>query len=394
MKFGVLKDIKIGECRVVSTPCEVKILVDEGAEVYLEHNAGKLAGFDDEEYINAGGQILDTREEIYSTCDMVAKIKEIEPSEYKLLRENQIIFSCIHPAAHPEEVQALLDKKVTSFAAEDTYRYGSPNREAAGKAGAFMGLYAMMSLNGGCGKFVSGLAGAPNIKAMVLGHGLVGSAAADFLHQLGAWVTIGDVNYNQLLNIENKYHGTVNTFFSNKQTIEKILPDIDLVVNCVRWPKDNKEFLIDRKMVKSMRKGSVIVDISNDYGVIETFHETNHNNPMYIEEGVVHYCVPNIPSLIAGSISITISACLVNHFKNILKNGVIKACENDEYLRRGLVSYKGYLTHEETSKIQDRPWVKPEVILDIYNKNLKFAPKCTSSYSNNYYKEFEKLCNR
>ena len=325
---------------------------------------------------------------------MVAKIKEIEPSEYKLLRENQIIFSCIHPEAHPEEVQALLDKKVTSFAAEDTYRYGSPNREAAGKAGAFMGLYAMMSLNGGCGKFVSGLAGAPNITAMVLGHGLVGSAAADFLHRLGAWVTIGDVNYNQLLNIENKYHGTVNTFFSNKQTIEKILPDIDLVVNCVRWPKDNKEFLIDRKMVKSMRKGSVIVDISNDYGVIETFHETNHNNPMYIEEGVVHYCVPNIPSLIAGSISITISACLVNHFKNILKNGVIKACENDEYLRRGLVSYKGYLTHEETSKIKHRPWVKPEVILDIYNKNLKFAPKCTGSYSNNYYKEFEKLCNR
>ena len=108
----------------------------------------------------------------------------------------------------------------------------------------------------------------------------------------------------------------------------------------------------------------------------------------------MHYCVPNIPSLIAGSISITISACLVNHFKNILKNGVIKACENDEYLRRGLVSYKGYLTHEETSKIQHRPWVKPEVILDIYNKNLKFAPKCTGSYSNNYYKEFEKLCNR
>ena len=394
MKFGVLKDIKIGECRVVSTPCEVKILADEGAEVYVEHNAGKLAGFGDEEYINAGGKILATREEIYSTCDMVAKIKEIEPSEYNLLKKNQIVFSCIHPAAHPEEVQALLDKKVTSFTAEDTYRYGSPNCEAAGKAGAFMGLYAMMSLNGGCGKFVSGLAGAPNIKAMVLGHGLVGSAAADFLHRLGSWVTIGDVNYNQLLNIENKYHGNVNTFFSNKQTIEKMLPDIDLVVNCVRWPKDNKEFLIDRKMVQSMRKGSVIVDISNDYGVIETFHETNHNNPMYIEEGVVHYCVPNIPSLIAGSTSVANSACLVNHFKNILKNGVIKACENDEYLRRGLVSYKGYLTHEETSKIQNRPWVKPEVILDIYNKNLKYAPKCTGSHSNNYYKEFEKLCNR
>lgn len=394
MKFGVLKDIKIGECRVVSTPCEVKMLVDDGAEVFVEHNAGQLAGFDDTEYVAAGGKILATKEEIYSTCDMVAKIKEIEPSEYNLLREGQIIFSCIHPAAHPEEVQALIDKKVTSFTAEDTYRYGSPNCEAAGKAGAFMGLYAMMSINGGCGKFVSGLAGAPNIKAMVLGYGLVGSAAVNFLHQLGAWVTVGDVNYNQLLNIENKYYGNVNTFFSNKCAIEKLLPDIDLVVNCVRWPKDNKEFLIDRKMVRSMHKGSVIVDISNDYGVIETFHETDHNNPMYIEEGVVHYCVPNIPALIAGSTSVANSACLVNHFKNILKNGVVKACENDEYLRRGLVSYNGYLTHEETSKIQNRPWVKPEVVLNIHNKSLKFAPKCTNSYSNNYYKEFEELCDK
>lgn len=394
MKFGVLKDIKIGECRVVATPCEVKTLTNQGAEVFVEHDAGKLAGFEDTEYIDAGGTILNTKEEIYKTCDMVAKIKEIEPSEYDLLREGQIVFSCIHPAAHPEEVEALLNKKVISFTAEDTYRYGSPNCEAAGKAGAFMGLYSMLSINGGCGKFVSGLAGAPNIKAMVLGYGLVGSAAVDFLHQLGAWVTVGDVNYQQLLNIESKYHGKVNTFFSNRCNVEKLLPEIDLIVNCVRWPKDNKEFLITREMVKSMHKGSVIVDISNDYGVIETFHETNHNDPMYIEEGVVHYCVPNIPSVIAGSTSVANSACLVSHFENILKNGVTEACKKDEYLRRGLVSYDGYLTHEETSKIQNKPWVKPEAILNIYNEDIKFAPRCTSSRSDNYYKEFEEICKK
>ena len=392
MKFGILKDIKIGECRVVTTPSEVKTLTSQNAEVFVEHDAGKLAGFEDKEYVDAGGTILNTKEEIYKTCDMVAKIKEIEPTEYDLLREGQIVFSCIHPAAHPEEVEALLNKKVISFTTEDTYRYGSPNCEAAGKAGAFMGLYSMLSINGGCGKFVSGLAGAPNIKAMVLGYGLVGSAAVDFLHQLGAWVTVGDISYQQLLNIESKYHGKVNTLFSNRCNIEKILPQMDLVINCVRWPKDSKEFLITREMVKSMHKGSVIVDISNDYGVIETFHETNHNDPMYIEEGVVHYCVPNIPSVIAGSASVANSACLVSHFENILKNGVVKACKNDEYLRRGMVSYNGYLTHEETSKIQNKPWVKPEVILGIYNDDIKFAPKCTIDRSDNYYKEFEEIC--
>ena len=156
MKIGILKDIKEGEYRVIATPCEVATLIDDGNEVFVQR---------------------ETKEEIYATCDMVAKVKEIEPCEYDLLREDQIIYTCIHPAAHPEELQALLDHKVIAFTAEDTHRHGSPNCEAAGKAGAFMGLYAMMSTNGGCGKFVSGLGAAPNVKAMVLGCGTVGMAA-------------------------------------------------------------------------------------------------------------------------------------------------------------------------------------------------------------------------
>lgn len=392
MKIGILKDIKNGEYRVIATPCEVATLLADGNEVLVQHDAGSLAGFEDKEYEEAGAVIVDTKEEIYASCDMVAKVKEIEPCEYDLLREDQIIYTCIHPAAHPEELQALLDHKVIAFTAEDTHRHGSPNCEAAGKAGAFMGLYAMMSTNGGCGKFVSGLGAAPNVRAMVLGCGTVGMAAIDTLYRMGAWVSVGATNIGHLREITEHYHGEVSTFISNKYNIEKLLPQVDMVVNCVRWPKDAKEFLIDRKMVQSMHKGSVIVDISNDYGVIETFHPTTHADPMYIEEGVVHYCVDNIPGAIAGSTSVAYAASVLPHFRSIARNGVAEACARDGFLRRGLTAYKGYLTHEESSCIQDRPWVRPEVILDIADRKLDPAPPATRSRSEQYYEEFAHRC--
>ncbi len=389
MKFGVLKDIKNGEYRVIATPCEVSTLIGDGHEVFVQRGAGAKAGFPDDEYIAAGAKMVDTMEEIYATCDFVAKVKEIEPCEYDLLREGQIIFTCIHPAAHPQELNALLEKKVIAFTAEDTHRYGSPNCEAAGKAGAFMGLYAMMSFNGGCGKFVSGLGAAPNVKAMVLGCGTVGRAAIDTLHQMGAWVSVGARSIGSLREINEKYHGEVSTFISNRYNISKLLKEVDLVLNCVRWPKDAKEYLIDREMVASMHPGSVIVDISNDYGVIETFHETTHEDPMYIEEGVVHYCVSNIPGAIAGSTSVAYAASVLPHFRDIMNLGVAEACVRNGFLRRGLTAYKGYLTHEESSAIQGRPWVPPEVILDIRGRKLDPAPPATRSRSACFYDGFD-----
>lgn len=394
MKFGVLKDIKNGEYRVIATPAEIHTIASDGNEVFVQHNAGLAAGFPDAEYIEAGATILDTMQEIYATCDFVAKVKEIEPSEYELLREGQIIFTCIHPAAHPEELDKLLEKKVIAFTAEDTHRYGSPNCEAAGKAGAFMGLYAMMSTNGGCGKFVSGLGAAPNVKAVVLGCGTVGKAAIDTLYRMGAWVSVGATNIGHLREINEKYHGEVSTFISNRYNISKLLPQVDMLVNCVRWPKDATEYLVDRKMVASMHKGSVIVDIANDYGVIETFRETTHEDPMYIEEGVVHYCVSNIPGAIAGSTSVAYAASVLPHLRSIMKNGVKEACAADGYLRRGLTCYLGLLTHEESSGIQQRPWVKPEVILGLQGRSLDPARRNTSTRSENYYAEFEAECRK
>lgn len=384
MIFGVLKDIKKHEYRVIATPSEVSTIVKDGHRVLVQKNAGANAGFPDEEYIKSGAEIVDTMEEIYERSDFVAKVKEIEPCEYDLLREGQIIFTCIHPAAHREEVQALLDKKVIAFTAEDSHRYGSPNCEAAGKVGAFLGLESLLSINGGNGKFVNGLAGAPGIKALILGGGIVGKNALQVLQSLGAWVTVMDINIATLREIGKMYNEKVNTQISTRYNIEKLLPEIDLLLNCVKWPKDSKEFLIDRSMVRKMQKGSVIVDISNDYGVIETFRETTLDNPRYIEEGVVHYCVSNLPSTISQTTSVAYAASVLPHIRNIMNLGIEEACIRDGFLRRSLTVYKGYLTNEETSAIQNRPWIRPEDILKIADKKLDPAPPATITRSNNF----------
>ena len=392
MRFGVLKDIKNGEYRVIATPAEVGTIVGDGHDVYVARNAGYAAGFADEEYEAAGATIVETNEEIWATCDFVAKVKEIEASEYDLMRENQIIFCCIHPAAHKEEVDALLEKKVIAITAEDSHRFGSPNCEAAGKAGAFMGLWAMMTQNGGSGKFVSGLGAAPGVRALVCGAGSCGSGAIELLQSMGAWVTVTATTIGTLRRVATQYEGKVNTMISNKYNLAKELPHTDLVVNCVRWPKDSKEYMIDREMVKSMRRGSVIVDVSNDYGCIETFRETTHDDPIYVEEGVVHYCVSNIPGAIAGTTSVAYAASVLPHFRAIMNHGLEKACEKDGYLRRSLTAYKGYLTHEETSGIQGRPWVRPEVILGIDEEKMEIVPKTTSTRSELYYDSFGFQC--
>jgi alanine dehydrogenase len=300
-----------------------------------------------------------------------------------------MIYCCIHPAAHKEEVDALLEKKVIAIAAEDSHRYGSPNCEAAGKVGAFMGLWSMMTMNGGSGKFANGLCGTSSVKALVCGYGTVGKAAVEILYNMGVQVTIADINLGTLKIVNELYNGKVNTIISNKFNLAKELPNTDLFINSVRWPKNATEPMITREMVALMKRGSVIVDISNDYGCIETFHETTLENPTYIEEGVVHYCVSNMPSAIAGATSTAYAAGVLPHFKAIMNKGLETACAEDGFLRRSLTTYKGYLTHEETSGIQNKPWIQPEVILGIQNRNLDPAPSATTTKSTNFYDEFK-----
>ena len=344
MKFGILKEIKNGEFRVTATPAEVSVLVGDGHQVYVTHNAGYAAGFDDAEYEAAGAVIKPENRDLWEICDFVAKVKEIEPSEYEYLRENQMIYCCVHPAGHPEEVNKLLEKKVIAITAEDSHRYGSPNCEAAGKAGAFMGLWSMFSFNGGSGKFASGLAGAPGVNALVCGCGTVGKAAVEVLTALGCCVTVSDISIGLLRDIQQKYNGKINTIMSNRANLAAILPTTDLVINSVRWPKNAKDFMIDREMVRSMRRGSVIVDISNDYGCIETFHETTHDNPTYIEEGVVHYCVGNIPGAVSRTSTIALTNATLRYGLEIAGKGLEQAVKDNPAIALGVNTYDGKVT--------------------------------------------------
>lgn len=385
MVFGLLKDIKNGEYRTIATPNEIASIAADGHTVLVQKGAGEKAGFEDAEYVKAGARLVDTMEEIYAQADFVTKVKELEPCEFPLLREGQIIFTCIHPAAHPQEVQAILDSKCIAFTAEDCHRYGSPNCEAAGKQGALMGpgVHAVHQRRQGQVRQWSGRL--PRHERADPGRRHRGPGGLSVLYALGARVTVMDINIGLLRTLKRQYQERVDTLLCTKENIAALLPQTDMVLNCVKWPKGCNDFLIDRPMLKLMGKGSVIVDISNDdNGAIESFHETTHENPRYIEEGIVHYCVSNIPGAIANSTSIAYAASVIGHFRSILNNGVAEACARDGFLRRALTAYKGYLTHEETSALQNRPWVRPEDILHIADRQLDPAPHATVTRSDNF----------
>lgn len=384
MIIGVLKEIKPNEGRVIMTPTEVSELHSRGHKVLVQSKAGEKAGFSDEEYVKAGADIRESMEEIYSQCDLVAKVKEIFPQEYSLLREGQIIFTCIHPAANREEVDALLEKKVIAFTAEDTHRYGSPNCEVAGKLGALMGCYHLLSINGGLGKLVSPIGGAPGANVLIIGAGIVGKSAVEVMASLGAKVTLMDINIGILRHCQEIFPKNVHTSISNQYNIRKLLPSIDVVINCVKWPKHRKDHLITKEMLKTMKKGSVIVDVSADPGgAIETYRPTHHDNPTYEINGVIHYGVDNIPGAAPHTASIAYAASVLPHISSIADNGIIEACRKDGYLRRSMTTYKGILTHEETSIIQKRPLKTPEEVLGLNDrKDLEWAPKATTTVVN------------
>ncbi len=387
MVFGILKDIKEGENRVICTPVEVASIVAAGHTVLAQRDCGVGSGFSNEKYEAAGAEIVDTMEEMYARCDFLAKVKELFPCEYDLLRENQLVYCCIHPAGHPEEVDAILKSKCIALTAEDSHRYGSPNCEAAGKQGALFGLESMLTINGGKGKFVGGFVGAPGMNVLILGGGVVGQGALSVLYALGAKVTVMDINAGVLRMLSDRYNQKIDTMFCTKEAIAAILPQTDMVINCVKWPKERKDFLIDKEMLKTMEPGSVLVDISNDDpGAIESSHETHHDDPRYVVNGVVHYCVSNIPGAVAHSTSVALAAETLPLLLNIMNNGLVEACVRDGFIRRCLTAYKGYLTHEETSAIQNKPWIKPEDILGIADRKLDFAPPATTTKSDNFIK--------
>ena len=388
MIMGILKDIKTWEYRVIVTPLEVEAIIANGHTVLFQRDCGKASGFSNAAYEKAGAKLVESAAEIFAQSDLVVKIKELKPEEFGMLREGLMVYCCLHPASDPDEVQALLKSGAIGITAEDSHRYGSPNCEAAGKQGALSGLESMLTINGGKGKFVSGFAGAPGMNVVILGGGIVGKGALEIMHALEANVTVMDIDFGVMREIQAHYGNGIQTMYCTKETIRSILPQTDMIINCVRWPKERKDFLVDREMLKLMEPGSVLVDISNDGpGAIESSHETFHDNPRYVVNDVVHYCVSNIPSAVAHSTSVAVAAEALPMFLNIMNNGLAEACATDGYIRRSLTTYKGILTHEETSVVQGLPWMRPEDALGISDRKLDPAPPTTTTRSTNFIKK-------
>lgn len=319
-------------------------------------------------------------EDVYREAKFLIKVKDIEPMEYSLIRDDHIIFTCIHPASNREVVDVLLESGATAFTAEDTHEFGSPNCEAAGKLGALMGAQHLLSTNGGRGQTLFGLGGAPAGRVLVLGAGISGRGAVDVVSSLGAQVYLMDINVQILREAQYTFPRNMTTMISSRSNIQKLLPETDLVINCVKWPKHRRDHLICREDLKLMRDGSVIVDVSADVGgAVETYRSTTHEEPTFVLDGIIHYGVDNIPGCAPHTTSIAYAASVAHHIMSIANNGTEEACVRNGYLRRSLCTYRGINTHVETSAIQNREFTSPEEAMGIQGRELHPAPSATTT---------------
>ena len=367
MKIGVMKEIKPSEYRVAAIPSAVAELVRRGNEGFVEHDAGKGSGFSDDDYREAGAVVEADAAKIWNSVDLVYKVKEIFPEEYKYLRKDMIVFTYIHSNAHLDQTEALLKSGCTSIAYEDIsddrgqWPLLSPMSELAGKGGFLAALHFQQTVNGGPGRLLANVCGAPAPVVTIIGCGHSGMGAAELASSFGCQVNILDINYNAMLEAKEILPKNVSFLFSNRTNLLKCLKETDVLINCILWPKTRKDHLVYREDLKLMKPGSMIVDVAcDDEGALETCRRTTHTDPVYYEEGIMHYCVDNIPSAFAQTASTTLSNATLPFAEAIASKGVEKALKDDKHLRRGLTTYDGKLTLLETAEKYNIPFVSPD----------------------------------
>ena len=370
MKIGVLKEIKANEYRVAATPSAVSELVRHGHQVYVERSAGIGSGFSDSDYETAGAVIFDRAEEVWRTADLIYKVKEIFPKEFQYLRDDMIVFTYIHSNAHPEQTRALMDSGCTSIAYEDIsddrgeWPLLSPMSELAGKGGFLAALHFMQTVNGGPGQLLANVCGVPAPVVTIIGCGHSGLGACELAAAFGCRVNVLDINYDAMLRAKETMPNNVNFLFSDRTNLLNCLRESDVLINCVLWPKTRKDHLVYREDLKLMKPGAMIVDVAcDDEGAIETCRSTSHDDPVFREEGVLHYCVDNIPSAFARTASTTLSNATLPFALAIADKGVRQALKDDRHLRRGLTTYGGKLTLLETAEKQGIPFTDPSELV-------------------------------
>lgn len=357
MIIGVPKEIKILENRVGMTEAGVRQLVNEGHTVYVENDAGVGSGITNEQYEKAGAKILPTKKEVYAKADMIVKVKEPLPDEYDLMKENQILYTYLHLAAEPKLTKVLCERKVKAVAYETIQANDgslpllTPMSEVAGRMATQVGAFYLQKNNGGKGILMGGVTGVKPAKVTIIGGGVVGTNAAKMAVGLGASVTILDVNTRRLEYLDDVFQGRLMTLFSNVKNIEESVRESDLVVGAVLITGQKAPTLVTKEMISSMSKGSVVVDVAVDQGgCIETCRPTSHQNPTYEVDGVIHYCVPNMPGVVPRTSTYALTNVTLKYASMLAAMGVEDALAKDKALAKGLNVYDGYVCYEPVAR--------------------------------------------
>ena len=352
MRIGVPREIKVHEYRVGMTPASVREAVEHGHQVCVEHDAAARQGMFDRDYERAGAKVLSSAAEVFSTSDLIVKVKEPQPAECAMLREGQTLFTYLHLAPDPEQAQALMASGVTAIAYETvtSARGGlpllAPMSEVAGRMAIQAGAHCLEMEQGGRGMLLGGVAGVAPAKNVVLGGGVSGVNAVRMGIGLEAQVTVLDIKVDRLYAIDQQFGAAVNTIFSTRQAVEDYVLDADLVIGAVLVPGAAAPKLITDKLVREMKRGSVLVDISIDQGgCSETSRPTTHANPTYVLHEVVHYCVTNMPGAVARTSTFALNNATLPFILALADKGPEAAMSDDPHLLAGLNVHHGRIIH-------------------------------------------------
>jgi alanine dehydrogenase len=374
MKIGLPKEIKDNEYRVGLTPAGVNALVNSGHEVFVQKSAGDGSGFSDEQYTNAGGKMLDTADEVWATGDMIVKVKEPVAPEYPRMRENQLLFTYLHLAPEFELTKQMLERKVTGVAYETiTDKQGrlpllTPMSEVAGRMSVQVGATYLEKMNGGRGILLGGVPGVPAANVLIIGGGIVGTEAAKMAVGLGAHVTIIDRSLDRLRQLDDIFLSKVQTLASSRYAIHDALKHADLVIGAVLVVGAAAPKLVTRDMLKDIPKGAVLVDVAVDQGgCFETTHATTHSNPTYYEEGVLHYCVANMPGAVPRTSTFALTNATLPYALDLANKGFEKAIRDDAGLLEGVNTYAGKLTYEAVATSQNLEYTPLSSLLDLHS---------------------------
>ncbi|MBE6296777.1 MAG: alanine dehydrogenase [Bacteroidales bacterium] len=363
MIIGVPKEIKNNENRVGMTPSGVQEMTKNGHVVYVQATAGVNSGFSDEAYTAAGAKILPTIEEVYASADMIVKVKEPIECEYKLVRKGQLVFTYFHFASSEPLTKAMIESGAVCCAYETVERKDRslpllvPMSEVAGRMATQEGCYFLERPRGGKGKLMGGVPGVKPAKVFVIGGGVVGTAAARTAAGMGADVTICDVSLPRLAYLADVMPKNVKTLMSSEYNIREELKSADLVVGSVLIPGAKAPKLVTRDMLALMEPGTVLVDVAIDQGgCFETSHATTHQEPTYYVDGILHYCVANIPGAVPYTSTLALTNATLPYALQLANKGWRKACADNEELRRGLNVVEGKVVYKEVAEAWGLPF--------------------------------------